>query len=116
MWVTLLDNRHKVATIVGMASMDSKFRAIQRENPNHSSLINFYRALKDQPLSFNRRVFYFRKLVSKEDYAKEDYVEIRNLYCEKEATVVKPYFDRKTSKTTINASPRNGAIHTPSFA
>lgn len=82
-----------------MASLEQRFRAIQRENPNHSSLINFYRAIQNQDLSFSRRVFYFRKLVDKEDYAKEDYRKVRDSYCSKNATQKQVFFNRSGLET-----------------
>jgi hypothetical protein len=87
-----------------MASFEQRFRAVQRENPYHSSLINFNRALKLQDLSFSRRVFYFKKLVEKDDYAKEDYKSIRDAYCEKGRS-----FTQKTATQEYRFSSSLGA-------
>ncbi len=64
-----------------MASVEQKFRAMQREYPHHSTLINFGRAIKDEQLSERRAFYFFGKLVEKGDYAKEDFKQVRKIYC-----------------------------------
>ena len=82
---------------IGMASLESRFRAIQREYPFHSSLINFGRAIKGQNLSQRRLFYYFDRFVERDDYSKEDKKEVRFLYCQKTPTQEQGYFADKGS-------------------
>lgn len=52
-----------------MGSIELSFSRLQRENPNHSSYINFVRAISGRGLSTSLVFREFKRLVSKEDYA-----------------------------------------------
>lgn len=90
-----------------MATIEHKFASLQRDYPSHSSLINFVRAIKGQPVSQRRLAFLFSRLVEPDDYAKEDRREILRIWVlselksEKTATQKQGFFDRRKHKTAL---------------
>lgn len=55
-----------------MKSLERRFKLMEKQNPFHSTYINFGRAIRNQGFSHKVIEFWFNKLVDKDDYAKSD--------------------------------------------
>lgn len=64
-----------------MRSIERRFRRMEKENPYHSTFINFGRAIRGQGFSKKLISYWFKKLVDPDDYDKKDKkVLLRQLY------------------------------------
>lgn len=82
-----------------MVSLDSCFQAYERDYPNHSTFVNFTRAVEGKQLSKSRLGFYFRKFVKKDEYAKSDVKKLLKWLHTKSATQKQGYFTKLELKT-----------------
>lgn len=102
-----------------MATLEQRFKALERDYPMHSSFVNFGRAVEGQPLSKARVCFYFRRLVKKDDYAKSDFKRLaKHLYAKTLMTPSrnKGFLGEMKRKSGIIAPNRNSAHWASSFA
>lgn len=81
-----------------MATIEHRFASFQRDNPYHSSLINFVRSVAGQPVSKRRLAFLFRELVEKEDYDKADTRVLLVWISSKTVTQKQGFFGERATK------------------